>query len=90
MLEVLWHRHKKHWPRVASTSGKFMGMVIPVIEICFEQGGSKGMARLDETVNGETNGMVIHLVLRGKGGVGKSVVATWLAEYHEQLHSCRI
>ena len=67
-----------------------MGTVIPVIEIWFEQGGSKGMARLDETVNGETNGMVIHLVLQGKGAVGKSVVAIWLAEYHEQLHSCRI
>lgn len=48
------------------------------------------MARLDETVNGETNGMVIHLVPQGKGGVGKSMVATRLAEYHEQLHSCRI
>ena len=33
MLEVLWHRHKKHWRRVASTSGKFMGTVILVIEI---------------------------------------------------------
>jgi hypothetical protein len=35
----------------------------------------------NELVNGETNGTVIHLILQGKGGVGKSVVATWLAEY---------
>lgn len=28
-----------------------------------------------------TNKGVIHLVLQGKGGVGKSLVATWLAQY---------
>jgi hypothetical protein len=60
-----------------------MGTVIPVIEICFEQGGSIGMAKPNEneTAHGDTNGAVIHLILQGKGGVGKSVVATWLAEY---------
>jgi len=37
--------------------------------------------------NGSGNGAdhtaqpTIHLVLQGKGGVGKSVVATWLAEF---------
>src|SRR5437016_2000076 len=35
----------------------------------------------NETVNGDTDGTVIHIILQGKGGVGKSVVATWLAEY---------
>ena len=30
---------------------------------------------------GPTNRGVIHLVLQGKGGVGKSLVATWLAQY---------
>ena len=35
----------------------------------------------NEAINGDTNGTVIHLILQGKGGVGKSVVATWLAEY---------
>ncbi len=30
----------------------------------------------NETVNGDTNGTVIHLILQGKGGVGKSVVAS--------------
>lgn len=30
---------------------------------------------------GLTNKGVIHLVLQGKGGVGKSLVATWLAQY---------
>jgi hypothetical protein len=35
-------------------------------------------------VNGRPNGAggaVVHLVLQGKGGIGKSVVASWLAEY---------
>ena len=31
-------------------------------------------------VNG-AGGAVVHLVLQGKGGIGKSVVASWLAEY---------
>jgi hypothetical protein len=34
--------------------------------------------------NGHANGAggaVVHLVLQGKGGIGKSVVASWLAEY---------
>ena len=35
----------------------------------------------DENANGNPNKTVIHLVLQGKGGVGKSVVASWLAEY---------
>jgi hypothetical protein len=60
-----------------------MEMVIPAIEICFEQGGSTEMAKAsaDESVNGDANRTAIHLILQGKGGVGKSVVATWLAEY---------
>jgi len=60
-----------------------MGMVIPAIEICFEQGGSREMAKANanESVNGDANRTAIHLILQGKGGVGKSVVATWLAEY---------
>jgi NUBPL iron-transfer P-loop NTPase len=35
-------------------------------------------------LNGHVNGAggaVVHLVLQGKGGIGKSVVASWLAEY---------
>jgi hypothetical protein len=58
-------------------------MVIPAIEICFEQGGSREMAKTsaNESVNGDANKTAIHLILQGKGGVGKSVVATWLAEY---------
>lgn len=35
----------------------------------------------DENANGNANKTAIHLVLQGKGGVGKSVVASWLAEY---------
>jgi hypothetical protein len=31
-------------------------------------------------VNG-AGGAVVHLVLQGKGGIGKSVIASWLAEY---------
>ena len=38
-------------------------------------------ANADENVNGDANKTAIHLILQGKGGVGKSVVATWLAEY---------
>jgi hypothetical protein len=46
------------------------------------------MAR--NNTNGNENGAVIavptftptiHLVLQGKGGVGKSIVASWLAEF---------
>lgn len=41
------------------------------------------MSTLD--VNGATRngaaGGVVHLVLQGKGGIGKSVIASWLAEY---------
>jgi Mrp family chromosome partitioning ATPase len=33
-----------------------------------------------EIQNPETRG-AIHLVMQGKGGVGKSLVSTWLAEY---------
>ena len=32
------------------------------------------------TANGHVRSQ-IHLVLQGKGGIGKSVVASWLAEY---------
>jgi len=38
-------------------------------------------ASTDENVNGDANKTAIHLILQGKGGVGKSVVASWLAEY---------
>ena len=31
--------------------------------------------------NGAGGGAVVHLVLQGKGGIGKSVMASWLAEY---------
>jgi hypothetical protein len=40
-----------------------------------------------ETANESANGgggrpgLGIHLILQGKGGVGKSVVASWLAEF---------
>lgn len=33
------------------------------------------------TVANGAGGAVVHLVLQGKGGIGKSVVASWLAEY---------
>ena len=42
------------------------------------------MAKEDSPANGHNNDRTpvgIHLVLNGKGGVGKSVVATWLAEF---------
>jgi hypothetical protein len=35
----------------------------------------------DDLVNGEGASADVHLVLNGKGGVGKSLVATWLAEF---------
>ena len=35
---------------------------------------------------GTFHAATIHLVLQGKGGVGKSVVASWLAEF---LIKCR-
>jgi hypothetical protein len=38
-------------------------------------------ASTDENVNGDANKTAIPLILQGKGGVGKSVVASWLAEY---------
>src|SRR5438046_10319152 len=33
------------------------------------------------TVRNGAGGGVVHLVLQGKGGIGKSVIASWLAEY---------
>ena len=42
------------------------------------------MAKEDSPTNGHNNDRTpvdIHLVLNGKDGVGKSVVATWLAEF---------
>jgi hypothetical protein len=39
------------------------------------------MAKHSSDGNGDSTAADIHLVLNGKGGVGKSVVATWLAEY---------
>ncbi len=36
---------------------------------------------MNGTANGAGGGAVVHLVLQGKGGIGKSVVASWLAEY---------
>ena len=32
-------------------------------------------------VSASEDGGAIHLILQGKGGVGKSVIATWLAEF---------
>ena len=39
------------------------------------------MAKDNANGNGHPPGPAIHLVLQGKGGVGKSVVASWLAEF---------
>src|SRR5689334_2726593 len=38
-------------------------------------------AEVNGAVPKETGGAVVHLVLQGKGGIGKSVIASWLAEY---------
>src|SRR5215813_12733556 len=35
----------------------------------------------DNSSNGNGSSVDVHLVLNGKGGVGKSVVAPWLAEF---------
>jgi hypothetical protein len=39
------------------------------------------MAKDNSVANSDRSSVDIHLVLNGKGGVGKSVVATWLAEF---------
>ena len=39
------------------------------------------MARDNSNANGDDSSADVHLVLNGKGGVGKSLVATWLAEF---------
>jgi CO dehydrogenase nickel-insertion accessory protein CooC1 len=39
------------------------------------------MAKDNSNANGDGSSLDVHLVLNGKGGVGKSVVATWLAEF---------
>ena len=39
------------------------------------------MATENSDVIGEDSSADVHLVLNGKGGVGKSLVATWLAEF---------
>ncbi|PYT27047.1 MAG: conjugal transfer protein TraL [Acidobacteria bacterium] len=39
------------------------------------------MAKDNSNTNGDDSTLEVHLVLNGKGGVGKSVVATWLAEF---------
>lgn len=36
------------------------------------------------TVSNGAGGTSVHLVLQGKGGIGKSVIASWLAEYLRQ------
>lgn len=59
-----------------------METVIPVAEIYFEQGSTKtAKPGTDESVNGDAMKTTIYLISPGKGGVGKSVVATRLAEY---------
>jgi CO dehydrogenase nickel-insertion accessory protein CooC1 len=40
---------------------------------------SKGSTNNNEA--GTTTRPTIHLILQGKGGIGKTVVATWLAEF---------
>jgi cellulose biosynthesis protein BcsQ len=35
-----------------------------------------------------SNATIIHVSLQGKGGVGKSLVATILSQYLEKLFSC--
>ena len=39
------------------------------------------MAKDNSSANGDASSADVHLVLNGKGGVGKSLVATWLAEF---------
>jgi CO dehydrogenase nickel-insertion accessory protein CooC1 len=39
------------------------------------------MVKDNSNVNGDGTSADVHLVLNGKGGVGKSLVATWLAEF---------
>jgi shikimate kinase len=39
------------------------------------------MAKDNSNATGDDSSVDVHLVLNGKGGVGKSVVATWLAEF---------
>ncbi len=39
------------------------------------------MAKDNSNANGDDSSADVHLVLNGKGGVGKSLVATWLAEF---------
>ena len=39
------------------------------------------MGKDNSNVNGDGTSADVHLVLNGKGGVGKSLVATWLAEF---------
>src|SRR5947207_14284202 len=39
------------------------------------------MAKDNSNANGDDSPVDVHLVLNGKGGVGKSVVATWLSEF---------
>jgi hypothetical protein len=38
-------------------------------------------AEVNGAVSKETGGAIVHLILQGKGGIGKSVIASWLAEY---------
>jgi CO dehydrogenase nickel-insertion accessory protein CooC1 len=39
------------------------------------------MVKDNSNANGDGTSADVHLVLNGKGGVGKSLVATWLAEF---------
>jgi adenylylsulfate kinase-like enzyme len=39
------------------------------------------MATDNSNANSDASSLDVHLVLNGKDGVGKSVVATWLAEF---------
>lgn len=41
------------------------------------------MSNINPNTNGESHGIypTVHLILQGKGGVGESAVASWLAEF---------
>ena len=41
------------------------------------------MSKTNSNINGaaQSGQATVHLILQGKGGVGKSVVASWLAEF---------
>src|ERR1700733_13864395 len=63
-------------------SARYTAMAIHAPESSFD--GRKNIMPKDHTNGsgtGATTQPTIHLILQGKGGVGKSVVASWLAEF---------